>query len=88
MWLHNERLRLYGIDAPELTGPTKVAGEASKHALTEKIDGKRVHICTITDRSGADDQDKYGRYLARIWLDDENINEWLVENGFATERRY
>ena len=81
VWLRNERLRLYRIDAPETRGASKQAGIASTKALTEKINGKRVTICTVKDRKG-----KYGRYLATVWLENENVNAWLVSNGFAVWR--
>jgi len=42
-----------------------------------------VQICTVKDRKG-----KYGRYLATIWIDGENVNAWLVSNGFAVWRDY
>lgn len=83
VWLRNERLRLYRIDAPETRGANKQAGIASAKALTEKIKGKRVTICTVKDRKG-----KYGRYLATVWLGDENINAWLVSNGLAVWKDY
>jgi len=79
IWLRNERLRLYRIDAPETRGASKQAGIASTKALTEKIKGKRVTICTVKDHKG-----KYGRYLATIWLDDVNVNAWLVDRGLIS----
>ena len=40
-------------------------------------------IKTAQDKKG-----KYGRYLAEIWLDGENINDLLVMNGLAEFKDY
>lgn len=90
MWLRNAKLRLYGIDTPELRGSEseKQAGRAARDYLRSLIDGKDVIIKTYRDRRG-----KYGRYLAEIFIQDEenkwiNINQNLVAEGFAEERFY
>lgn len=88
-----EKLRLYGINAPELRGETKSDGEKSRDYLRAMILGKVVEIETIKDK-----KEKYGRYLAKIWLSEtteENkfvsntqkifINESMVFKGFAKE---
>lgn len=77
-WRRGEKLRLVGIDAPEVRGEERLEGLKSRDALRERILGKNVIICTIKDKTG-----KFGRYLAEIYLDDENINKWLVENSYA-----
>ena len=77
-WRRDEKLRLFGIDAPEVRGNGKQSGFLSRDALRQRILGKNVTICTIKDKRG-----KYGRYLAKIFLADENINNWLVDGGFA-----
>ena len=71
-------LRLSGIDAPEVKGEDRPLGLASRDALSGRILGREVIIRTEKDRTG-----KFGRYLATIWLDGENINQWLVEQGHA-----
>ena len=83
-WRRGERLRLFGIDTPELKGPDRALGLAARDALRSRILGKRVIICTIKDdNSSAEQREKYGRYLAKIYVDDESINDWLVREGFA-----
>jgi len=72
------KLRLLGIDTPELRGPEKEQGIVVRDILREMILGKEVEIHTRKDKQG-----KYGRYLATIILDEVNINEWLVDNGHA-----
>jgi len=89
VWLRNERLRLYGIDTPEVKGSTKAEGLAAKNALIQKVRGKQVTICTVKARKGTKDRKgKFGRYLATIWINGENVNAWLVSNGFAVWRDY
>ena len=82
-WRRDEKLRLHGIDAPEIRGQEKQSGILSRDALRKRVFEKHVTICTIKDKQG-----KYGRYLARIFVGGENINNWLVEGGFAKFRDY
>ena len=69
-----EKLRLHRINAPEMRGPEKVAGKASRDYLRSRILGKEVIIETFKDKLG-----KHGRYIAEIWLPENdgytNINE-------------
>ncbi len=87
-WVRGEKLRLYRINAPELRGVERPEGLKSRDFLREQIDGKQIIIQTVKDKKG-----KYGRYLADIWLpvdDGEmiNINDLLVEKGFAEYKDY
>lgn len=82
------KLRLYGIDAPELRGETLEAARASRDFLREKVLNKEVLLQTIKDSTG-----KYGRYLANIWLKQEDgsyilVNDLLVIEGHAIHREY
>lgn len=84
--VNNEVFRLYGIDTPEtqsrggrvVTEEEKARGLAAKEALKNLIEGRDVALCTIRDKQG-----KYGRYLARIFLDDLDVNQWLLDQGHA-----
>lgn len=87
-WVRGEKMRLYRINAPELRGAERPEGLKSRDFLREQIDGKNIIIQTVKDKKG-----KYGRYLAEIWLpvDDRemiNINDLLVEKGFAEYKDY
>jgi len=79
----NTKLRLLGIDTPELRGGTarnkKKAREARDY-LRSLILGNKVLIRTVRDTKG-----KYGRYLAIIFLRSTgcNVNLRMVEGGFA-----
>ena len=74
------KLRLYGIDTPEMRGPEKEQGKIVRDIVRDLILGKEVEIHTRKDKQG-----KYGRYLATIISEGVNINDWLVENGHAKE---
>jgi micrococcal nuclease len=87
IWIRNEKLRLVRINAPEMTGPDKARGVASRDFLRELIDGREVIIETVKDQRG-----KYGRYLAEIWIGQAgvwlNVNDALVAAGHAVYQEY
>jgi micrococcal nuclease len=76
-------LRLYGLNTPEVRGDEKEQGLVSRDRLRERILGKEVLLKTFKDATG-----KYGRYIAEIYLKDENINEWLITEGLAERKEY
>lgn len=81
-----EKIRLYGINTPELK--TKGAIERSlallaKNILSEWILEKEVRILTYKDSL-----DKYGRILAKIYLQEECINNRLVKENYTKEVKY
>ena len=79
-----EKLRLYGLNAPEVRGKEKAEGIKSRDALRAKLkNSKEVYIYTMNDKRG-----KYGRLLAIIHADGVNINKWLIEEGFAEKKDY
>lgn len=70
------RTRLLGINAPEVsTSEGKVARDYLRGML---LCGMSVRVQTF-----ADPKDKYGRWLATIWLEDLHINQHLVSKGMA-----
>lgn len=84
MWQLEVKCRLYGIDTPEIRGKERPEGLIAKKALMSRLEVNDIIIIeTHKDRTG-----KYGRDLITIWLDDENINKWLVDNGYAEEKYY
>lgn len=78
-----QKLRLSNIDAPEVRGDERSEGLISRDRLRERILGKDVVIKTFKDKKG-----KYGRYIAEIYLEEENINDWLVTEGLAERKEY
>lgn len=83
------RVRLLGIDTPEVVDPRKpvqcFGQEASDH-LHALLDGQDVTL-EYDDSQGV--TDKYDRTLAYVLLDGEkNINEQMIRDGFAYEYTY
>lgn len=88
IWVKDEKLRLNRINAPELKGKQKSKGIKSKEFLKNLILDKSIIIQTIKDK-----KEKYGRYLAEIWIKDDkgkliNVNDLMVKNGFAKYQKY
>ena len=82
-WLLGQKLRLFGIDTPEIRGDERPEGLIAKDRLEELVLGKEVIITSYKDRTG-----KYGRWLATIYLKEEdgtwtNINQLLVDEGLV-----
>ena len=77
----HKRIRLAGIDTPESRTrdlEEKERGLASKQRLTDLLkDGEFV--------LESKEVGKYGRVLGVLLIDDLNINETLVEEGYAVE---
>src|SRR5574341_2033691 len=86
-WVHNEKLRLARINAPEVTGVERPAGLAAREFLRSLIEGRVFHLQTIKDR-----QEKYGRYLAEIFIQQGevwvNVNDLMVQYGHAVYKDY
>ena len=82
------RVRLYGLNTPEIHGIAKDskeyrAGMAAKNFLEQMIKDRQLIIKTYKDR-----REKYGRYLAEIWLhedypDKPSVNQRLLDGGYA-----
>nr|DAK12763.1 MAG TPA: nuclease-like protein [Caudoviricetes sp.] len=67
------KIRLYGIDAPELKQPF---GKASKRHLIDLISNKSLNI----NEKG---KDRYGRTLAVLYNGNQDINAQMVIDGYA-----
>ena len=81
--LKKEKFRLIGINAPEVRGVHKIAGKKSRDWLRDQILGKTIIITTEQDKKG-----KYGRWLAKIWLNDVCLNDELVKQNLAKYQEY
>ena len=71
------KIRLFGIDAPELKQPF---GEESRLCLEKLIQNKNI---SYIPRDKNKSTDKYGRTVAVIFDGDININLEMVKNGCA-----
>ena len=73
-----EKIRLACIDTPELRGSRAdpIPAKAARDYLNGLVAGEEVAIRRIT-------KDRYGRTVAEISKADVNIQQRLVEKGFA-----
>ena len=89
--IQKTKIRLYGINTPELRGDERDLGIFVRDELRKKILNKHIFLKTIKDKKG-----KYGRYLGTIYVENEEteeteetketyicINEWLLEKDYA-----
>jgi endonuclease YncB( thermonuclease family) len=81
--IRGDRIRFHGIDSPEsrqlcteLTGVTWRCGQQAALALSDRI-GRRSVSCE------ARDTDRYGRTIAVCTQDGEDLNRWMVLEGWA-----
>jgi endonuclease YncB( thermonuclease family) len=84
--IHGQRIRLYGIDAPEasqqcdLDGKPWRCGQASANALAEHT-GRQTVTCEPRAR------DRYGHLVAACSVGGENVSAWMVRAGWAVAYR-
>jgi len=74
-------VRLIGIDCPEIKGSTDIEKRLailSRDALHKLIFGKIVRLENVGT-------EKYGRLLANVYLDDINVSDWMIQNGYAVK---
>lgn len=82
--IHGQRIRLWGIDAPEgrqrcvKGGKLWRCGTDSANALADYI-GTRPVTCTERDR------DRYKRIVATCEVTGQDIGAWLVRKGWALD---
>lgn len=80
--LNKVHIRLLGMDAPEMGQSCRLAnrdylcGVEARKALLAKINGAAIRC----DKEGID---KYGRDLGRCYLGTTDLNQWMVEQGWA-----
>jgi len=81
--IHGTRIRLHGIDAPEsrqectrTNGATWRCGQQAALAHADRIGRSSV-------RCEARYRDRYGRPVAICFKGAEDLNRWLVQNGWA-----
>ena len=84
--IHGQRIRLHGIDAPESKQTCENdekpyrCGQQAALALSDKIGRATIH-CKQRDI------DRYKRIVAICRLGDEDLNAWMVRQGWALAYR-
>ncbi len=75
------RVRLIGVDTPELRDPRPPIRETAQRAAQftrSRLSGQRVGL-----EFDVEEHDQYGRLLAYVWVDDRLFNLELLESGYA-----
>ena len=88
VWMHKQRIRMYGIDTPESRTrdlEEKKFGLMAKEIVKKWVpEGSTQTLITRKDKSG-----KYGRILGsfKIVFDEEEttLNEWMVKYKYGVE---
>lgn len=84
-----ERVRLIGVNTPEVDDPRPVAAclaRLAKEKTKEKLSGKLIRLESDPTQGN---RDKYQRLLRYVFLEDgENFNLWLIKQGYAYEYTY
>ena len=90
--INDKKIRLFGIDAPEKKQICQKiymsflifnfqkeykCGEKSILALSKKLKDKKIK-CILEEK-----KDKYKRNIGTCYLKNQDINKWLVKNGYA-----
>jgi len=87
-----ERIRISGIDSPETYGVKKESeeyrsGMITKNRLKNLVLGKKIQINTHKDK-----KEKYGRYIADVYLLEEglllSVGDILVQEGLSEKKEY
>ncbi|HLC56135.1 MAG TPA: thermonuclease family protein [Candidatus Nanoarchaeia archaeon] len=76
----DNHVRLIGINTPE---KNQFYYQEAKDKLTSLVEGKEISL--VKDKTN---NDKYGRLLRYVYLDDVFINEVMVEEGYAEAIEY
>lgn len=79
--LYRFSVRLNGIDTPEIKGSDEIEKRVAllaRDALSEKILYKDVELINVQT-------EKYGRLLAEVVFNGQNMNEWMITQRFAVK---
>lgn len=79
-------VRLIGVDTPESVAPSTYSKENTQEGKTvsEIVKNKLSEGQTLYVEFDTETEDKYGRVLAYVYLEDGTImQDWLLENGYA-----
>ena len=82
VWLHKERVRIYGIDTPESRTRDK---EEKKYGLTAKefvkqfVKGDSIKLTT----QKYDAKGKFGRILGDIIVDNKSLSDTMIQEHHA-----
>lgn len=73
---YKEKVRFVGINTPEVS---ESGYQEAKSYLEKRLKGKQIYL----DVDDKNEKDKYGRTLAVVLIDGENLNKELLCKGYA-----
>ena len=81
------KIRLFGIDAPEIEQTCNIEKQVWNCGLVsfktlQKLTTKKEVTCKVNGI------DRYKRYIAECYLNNLNINQYMVKQGWAIAYRY
>jgi len=83
-FLHNQKIRLYGINTPEIRGEEVDKGQMVARFVKDEILHEEIELETIKDEK----KGKFGRWLGIVHYKNGNLNDILWERGFANRVKY
>ena len=85
VWLRKQRVRLYGIDTPE--SRTRNKDEKARGKLASAFLTKAIELAdqVVIRTELKDSRGKFGRVLGTVVCDGEDINQGMVDGGFAVK---
>ena len=81
--IHDRRIRLWGVDAPEGRQSCDAADGAAYRCGQLAANRLDQHLQDRTVSCFEEDTDRYGRMVARCEVDGEDVGGWLVRQGLA-----
>jgi len=85
--IEKNKIRLHGIDAPEID-QTCTINDKVWHCGLESISALKKLVLNNIISCVVSDTDKYKRYIAECFINNKNINKSMVRNGWAIAYRY
>jgi micrococcal nuclease len=81
--LNGEKVRLVGLNTPEISGPACPAeaakGEQAKSRLLDLLNSGKLVFAATADRN----RDRYGRLLREVRVDGESVADIMIWEGLA-----
>ena len=80
--INGVKIRLIGVDAPELSQTCEIQGHVERCGEIVKL--RLVQVTESSDVTCYEhNKDFYNRVLAECYVNDMNINKWLLREGLA-----
>lgn len=86
--VQNQQVRFCDVNASEMTGESRMAAISARNILVGWLTSAKslridVPQKTTCKPGSCDQRDKYGRLLATIYADGENVNARMLREGVA-----